>query len=186
MVKKKLPPPPSRASSPASKSASSAAKQGSSGAKPPMPAGKHALPPAKPGSPAAKHALPAARGGSPAAKIVSPASKLTSPAAKPAPPLSKLRRSGTARIVKKGGPAPHVLFIVATDQLRVYQHLEQEIAKLKNVELITDRRRKPRRQREVTIAVERRGDDRRKRPDVEKQLRQLGWSLVRTVKIPPS
>ena len=158
MVKKKLPPPPSKASSPTSKSASSAAKQGSSGAKPPMPAGKHALPPAKPGSPAAK----------------------------PAPPLSKLRRSGTARIVKKGGPAPHVLFIVATDQLRVYQHLEQEIAKLKNVELITDRRRKPRRQREVTIAVERRGDDRRKRPDVEKQLRQLGWSLVRTVKIPPS
>src|SRR6185503_10046217 len=172
MVKKKLPPPPSKASSPTSKSASSAAKQGSSGAKPPMPAAKHALPPAK--------------GGSPAAKIVSPASKLTSPAAKPAPPLSKLRRSGTARIVKKGGPAPHVLFIVATDQLRVYQHLEQEIAKLKNVELITDRRRKPRRQREVTIAVERRGDDRRKRPDVEKQLRQLGWSLVRTVKIPPS
>ena len=172
MVKKTLPPPPSKTSSPASKSASSAAKQGSSGAKPPMPAGKHALPAAKPGSPAAK--------------IVSPASKLTSPAAKPAPPLSKLRRSGTARIVKKGGPAPHVLFIVATDQLRVYQHLEQEIAKLKNVELITDRRRKPRRQREVTIAVERRGDDRRKRPDVEKQLRQLGWSLVRTVKIPPS
>lgn len=79
-----------------------------------------------------------------------------------------------------------MLFIVATDQLRVYQHLEQEIAKLKNVELITDRRRKPRRQREVTVAMERRRDDRRKRPDVEKQLRQLGWSLVRTVKIPPS
>lgn len=172
MVKKKLPPPPSKASSPASKSASSAAKQGSSGARQPLPAAKHASPPARPGSPAAKN--------------VSSPSKLTSPAAKPAPPLSKLRRSGTARIVKKGGPAPHVLFIVATDQLRVYQHLEQEIAKLKNVELITDRRRKPRRQREVTIAVERRGDDRRKRPDVEKQLRQLGWSLVRTVKIPPS
>ena len=41
------------------------------------------------------------------------------PPSKPAPPPPKLRRSGTARIVKKGGPAPHVLFIVATDQLRV-------------------------------------------------------------------
>ena len=108
------------------------------------------------------------------------------PPPKPSPTPSKPRRSGTARIVKKGGPAPHVLFIVAADQLRVYQHLEQEIAKLKNVELITDRRRKPRRHREVAIAMERRGGERRKRPDVEKQLRQLGWSLVRTVKIPPS
>ena len=124
---------------------------------------------------------------SPASSKPAPASSKLSPASsKPAPAPSKLRRTGTARIVKKGGPAPHVLFIVATDQLRVYQHLEQEIAKLKNVELITDRRRKPRRHREVTIAVERRRDDRRKRPDVEKQLRQLGWSLVRTVKIPPS
>lgn len=124
---------------------------------------------------------------SPASSKPSPVSSKLSPvSSKPAPAPSKLRRAGTARIVKKGGPAPHVLFIVATDQLRVYQHLEQEIAKLKNVELITDRRRKPRRHREVTIAVERRRDDRRKRPDVEKQLRQLGWSLVRTVKIPPS
>jgi hypothetical protein len=101
------------------------------------------------------------------------------------PLASKLRTAGPTRIARKGGPAPNVLFIVAMDQLRVYQHLEQEIAKLKNVELITDRRRKPRRQREVGIAVERRKEDRRKRPDVERQLRQLGWSLVRTVKIPP-
>ena len=122
----------------------------------------------------------------PPSKPSSPASKPPSSMAKPAPPLAKLRRTGNARIVKKGGPAPHVIFIVATDQLRVYQHLEQEIAKLKNVELITDRRRKPRRQREMTIPMERRGEERRKRPDVEKQLRQLGWSLVRTVKIPPS
>jgi hypothetical protein len=152
----------------------------------PSPAAKLASPAARLASPAAKLASPAVKLASPAAKLASPAVKLASPAAKPVPPLSRLRRSGTARIVKKGGPAPHVLFIVATDQLRVYQHLEQEIAKLKNVELITDRRRKPRRQREVTIAMERRRDDRRRRPDVEKQLRQLGWSLVRTVKIPPS
>jgi len=143
-------------------------------------------PPSKSSSPASKPRSPASKLPPATSKLSSPAAKLGSLAAKPAPPLSKLRRSGTARIVKKGGPAPHVLFIVATDQLRVYQHLEQEIAKLKNVELITDRRRKPRRQREVTIAMERRRDDRRRRPDVEKQLRQLGWSLVRTVKIPPS
>ena len=61
-----------------------------------------------------------------------------------------------------------------------------DCAILKNFELITDRRRKPRPHRVVTSAVERGRDDRRKRPDVEKQLRQLGWSLVRTVKIPPS
>lgn len=103
--------------------------------------------------------------------------------AKPLPP--KPRAAGPTRIAKKGGPAPNVLFIVATDQLRVYHHLEQEIAKLKNVELITDRRRKPRRQKEVAIAVDRRKEDRRKRPDVDRQLKQLGWSLVRTVKIPP-
>ena len=70
------------------------------------------------------------------------------------------------------------------DQLRVYHHLEQEIAKLKNVELITDRRKKPRRQKDVTVLPERRKEDRRKRPDVDRQLKQLGWSLVRTVKIP--
>jgi hypothetical protein len=104
-------------------------------------------------------------------------------AAKPLAP--KPRAAGPTRIAKKGGPAPNVLFIVAMDQLRVYQHLEQEIAKLKNVELITDRRRKPRRQRDVATAVDRRKEDRRKRPDVERQLKQLGWSLVRTVKIPP-
>jgi hypothetical protein len=104
----------------------------------------------------------------------------------PSKPLaSKPRTAGPTRIAKKGGPAPNVLFIVAMDQLRVYHHLEQEIAKLKNVELITDRRRKPRRHRELSVAVDRRKDDRRKRPDVERQLRQLGWSLVRTVKIPP-
>jgi hypothetical protein len=103
----------------------------------------------------------------------------------PAKPMSsKPRATGPTRIAKKGGPAPNVLFIVAMDQLRVYHHLEQEIAKLKNVELITDRRRKPRRQREISIAVDRRKEDRRKRPDVERQLKQLGWSLVRTVKIP--
>ena len=100
------------------------------------------------------------------------------------PMTSKPRAAGPTRIAKKGGPAPNVLFIVAVDQLRVYQHLEQEIAKLKNVELITDRRKKPRRQKDVTVPSERRKEDRRKRPDVDRQLKQLGWSLVRTVKIP--
>ena len=107
---------------------------------------------------------------------------------KPLPPKPmaspKPRPAGPTRIAKKGGPAPNVLFIVAMDQLRVYHHLEQEIAKLKNVELITDRRKKPRRQKDVAVAAERRKEDRRKRPDVDRQLKQLGWSLVRTVKIP--
>jgi hypothetical protein len=109
---------------------------------------------------------------------------------KPLPPKpmassSKPRPAGPTRIARKGGPAPNVLFIVAMDQLRVYHHLEQEIAKLKNVELITDRRKKPRRQKDLAVAAERRKEDRRKRPDVDRQLKQLGWSLVRTVKIPP-
>jgi hypothetical protein len=119
-------------------------------------------------------------------KKVVPSKPLPSKPMAAKPLASKPRAAGPTRIAKKGGPAPNVLFIVAMDQLRVYQHLEQEIAKLKNVELITDRRRKPRRQRETAIAVDRRKEDRRKRPDVERQLKQLGWSLVRTVKIPPS
>ena len=110
---------------------------------------------------------------------------LAKPTASPKPMASsKPRPAGPTRIAKKGGPAPNVLFIVAMDQLRVYHHLEQEIAKLKNVELITDRRKKPRRQKDVTVPSERRKEDRRKRPDVDRQLKQLGWSLVRTVKIP--
>jgi hypothetical protein len=171
MGKKKLPPQ-SKPLSPASKPASSLPRSSSALAKP-----ASSLPKSSPSLAKPAPSLPRS-----SSSLAKPAPSL----AKPAPSLAKLRRSGTARIVKKGGPAPHVLFIVATDQLRVYQHLEQEIAKLKNVELITDRRRKPRRQREITIAMERRREDRRKRPDVEKQLRQLGWSLVRTVKIPPS
>jgi hypothetical protein len=118
-------------------------------------------------------------------KKVVPSKPLPSKPLPSKPLASKPRTAGPTRIAKKGGPAPNVLFIVAMDQLRVYHHLEQEIAKLKNVELITDRRRKPRRHRELSVAVDRRKDDRRKRPDVERQLRQLGWSLVRTVKIPP-
>jgi hypothetical protein len=174
MVKKKLPPSPSPSKSSAPPSKSSA------------PPSKSAALPSKSTAAPTKSAASPSKSTATASKSPAPPAKSPLTQSKPAPPMAKLRRSGTARIVKKGGPAPHVLFIVATDQLRVYQHLEQEIAKLKNVELITDRRRKPRRQRELTIAMERRNDDRRKRPDVEKQLRQLGWSLVRTVKIPPS
>ncbi len=86
-----------------------------------------------------------------------------------------------AALPRRGGrrAGAIVLFIVAPDQLAVYEHLKEAIAKMKHVKVIPDRRRRRRRQEEVAVPLDRRRVDRRARPHVEEQLRVLGWLQVR-------
>jgi hypothetical protein len=71
------------------------------------------------------------------------------------------------------------LFVVAPECLSVYLRLEEARGRMGDVRLIPDRRRRPRRDRPDAVAVERREGDRRARPEVDEQVRALGWSLVR-------
>lgn len=96
-------------------------------------------------------------------------------------PTPRSPASPTKARQRRPRPGPIVLFIVAPDQLRVYEHLKDAISKLKlkGVELIPDRRRRQRRQRSDLVAVDQRRGDRRSRADTDEQVSSLGWSVVR-------
>lgn len=72
---------------------------------------------------------------------------------------------------------PRVLFIIAWDDLSLYQQVRAEFADMESVSVIRDRRRRDRRHQTVQVSEERRRDERRTR-DVSRVLHDLGWVLV--------
>lgn len=72
---------------------------------------------------------------------------------------------------------PRILFIIAGNDPKLYEHVKAEFADTAGVSVIRDRRRHDRRRERVQVPVERRKAERRTR-DIRETLRSLGWVLV--------
>jgi hypothetical protein len=72
---------------------------------------------------------------------------------------------------------PRILFIIAGNDPKLYEHVRAEFADTAGVSVIRDRRRGDRRNQRVEVQVDRRKTDRRTR-DITEALRSLGWVLV--------
>ena len=72
-----------------------------------------------------------------------------------------------------------ILFIVALNDLRLYEHVKAAFADVGQIAVIRDRRQGDRRRQTVDVPLERRRADRR-RHDVSRALQGLGWAIVRT------
>ena len=74
---------------------------------------------------------------------------------------------------------PREIFIVARDRPDLYRYLSQTFSDAENVQVIRDRRTGERR---VTAVVphdpERRRADRRRRPAVDQELRNVGYAFI--------
>ncbi len=73
-----------------------------------------------------------------------------------------------------------ILCIVAQQDLKLFDYLRQSFASSDTVEVIIDRRRRPRRWRETIYPLDRRRGERR-RHNIDAELQNLGWVLVRRV-----
>lgn len=72
---------------------------------------------------------------------------------------------------------PRILFIIAGNDPKLYEHVRAEFADTAGVSVIRDRRRHDRRNQKVQVPLERRRTERRTR-DISETLRSLGWVLV--------
>ena len=70
------------------------------------------------------------------------------------------------------------LFIVARDRSDLYRYLSQTFADAENVEVIFDRRSAERRELPTAANPERRRRERRQRPQVEEELRTVGYAYL--------
>jgi hypothetical protein len=70
------------------------------------------------------------------------------------------------------------LFIVARDRSDLYRYLSQTFADAENVEVIFDRRAAERRDVPGSIRPERRRRERRNHPQVEEDLRTVGYAFL--------
>jgi hypothetical protein len=78
-----------------------------------------------------------------------------------------------------------LLFVVARDRPDRYKDLRQMFASRGDVGVILDRREGDRRERgHASSTVERRGRERRRRFQVEREVKMLGWSMIDTDEIP--
>lgn len=72
-----------------------------------------------------------------------------------------------------------VVFIIRPDRLDLFDALARAFAGEVRVEVILERRVGPRRKGDVGHPAERRRWDRRRRPRVNRDIRERGWSVVR-------
>jgi len=70
------------------------------------------------------------------------------------------------------------LFIVARDRADLYRYLSQTFADAENVEVIFDRRNSDRREQSAPTNPERRRRERRIRPNVDEELRTVGYAFL--------
>ncbi len=75
-------------------------------------------------------------------------------------------------------PGNRYLVVTARNQPSLHRFFRQALADVDSVDVIQDRRIRPRRQRRGSAAVERRRGDRRSRSDAEAELRFLGFTFV--------
>ncbi len=93
------------------------------------------------------------------------------------------RRNGSARKVTARQAAEELaivkqLLIVARNRRQLYEEIKRAFAGHENVDVILDRRVLERRRSKGALEVDRRSRSRRSRPDIDEQLRTIGWSLV--------
>lgn len=70
------------------------------------------------------------------------------------------------------------LLIISRDRRAFYEQARREFAGRDDIEVVLDRRVGRRRQQKGVRVLERRGRDRRRRPEVETLLRSTGYTLV--------
>ncbi len=74
---------------------------------------------------------------------------------------------------------PREIFIVARDRPDLYRYLSQTFSDAENVQVIWDRRAGERRAAAVVShEPERRRADRRRRPTVDQELRNVGYAFI--------
>lgn len=73
--------------------------------------------------------------------------------------------------------ASHI-FIVAWNRPDLWDYWKRWFSGVDNVEVILDRRRGERRQPSEASDPERRQDERRQRPDIDEELRNIGFAIV--------
>lgn len=75
---------------------------------------------------------------------------------------------------------PRELFIVARDRPDLYRYLSQTFADADNVQVVWDRRAAAdeRRRNGPAAGADRRQDERRRRPQVEADLRTVGYAFL--------
>jgi hypothetical protein len=70
------------------------------------------------------------------------------------------------------------IFVVARDRPDLYRYLSQTFADADNVQVILDRRSSERSEGEDAESDERRQAERRARPNVERDLRSVGYAFI--------
>jgi hypothetical protein len=76
-------------------------------------------------------------------------------------------------------PNQRILFIVAAERGDLLDLLREKFADVPDaVEIVPDRRAGDRRQRELSVSIDRRRTERRRR-DIDADLRAIGWAVVR-------
>lgn len=73
---------------------------------------------------------------------------------------------------------PREIFIVARDRPDLYRYLSQTFADADNVQVVWDRRADDRRRNGPEAGADRRQDERRRRPQVEADLRSVGYAFL--------
>lgn len=72
-----------------------------------------------------------------------------------------------------------LLFVVSRDALKRYEGLKRAFSDQEAVEVVLDRRRGERRRLNGTKQPDRRRADRRSRPEIDSELKSIGYSVVR-------
>jgi hypothetical protein len=81
-----------------------------------------------------------------------------------------------------GSPVRRLLFIVSRDRKELYEALRTALWNEMDCEIILDRREGERRQGERSVVArgdrDRRGEQRRQRAQVDREIRECGWAVV--------
>ena len=76
-------------------------------------------------------------------------------------------------------PRRRLVFIVSRDRLDLYDRLREALIREPDVDLILDRRDSDRRVGDTAFERERRGLQRRQRNELDAEVRECGWAVVR-------